>query len=55
MAPLHDVCIKASAQAIWDAITSAEWTAKDGYRGSVESGRFRAVRLSLLAYSLGVG
>ncbi|QWF79115.1 SRPBCC domain-containing protein [Amycolatopsis sp. CA-230715] len=30
---VHRVYIKASAQAIWDAITKPEWTAKYGYTG----------------------
>ena len=30
---VHRVYIKAPAQAIWDAITTPEWTARYGYRG----------------------
>jgi uncharacterized protein YndB with AHSA1/START domain len=30
---VHEVYIKASPQAIWDAITQPEWTARYGYRG----------------------
>ncbi|GAA1862746.1 SRPBCC family protein [Asanoa iriomotensis] len=30
---VHRVYIKASAQAIWDAITKPEWTARYGHRG----------------------
>ena len=30
---VHKVYIRATAQAIWDAITSAEWTARYGYGG----------------------
>ena len=33
---MYEVYIKASPQAIWDAITSPEWTAKYGYRGPAE-------------------
>jgi uncharacterized protein YndB with AHSA1/START domain len=33
---IHEIYIKASAQAIWDAITKPEWTVKYGYRGPVE-------------------
>ena len=33
---VYEVYIKASAQAIWDAITSPEWTVKDGYKGAVD-------------------
>jgi len=33
---VYEVYIKASAQAIWDAITSPEWTVKYGYKGAVE-------------------
>jgi uncharacterized protein YndB with AHSA1/START domain len=41
------VYIKASPQAIWDAITKPEWTERYGYRGRVEydlrpGGRFQA-------------
>ncbi len=44
---IHEVYIKAAPQAIWDAITSPEWTAKYAYRGRVEydlrpGGKFRA-------------
>jgi uncharacterized protein YndB with AHSA1/START domain len=41
------IYIKASPQAIWDAITSPEWTQRYGYRGKVEfddlqpGGRYR--------------
>jgi uncharacterized protein YndB with AHSA1/START domain len=33
---IHEVYIKATPQAIWDAITTPEWTAKYGYRGVAE-------------------
>ena len=33
---VYKVYIKASPQAIWDAITSPEWTVKYGYQGAVE-------------------
>jgi len=33
---VYEVYIRASPQAIWDAITSPEWTVKYGYRGVVE-------------------
>jgi uncharacterized protein YndB with AHSA1/START domain len=33
---VYEVYIKASPQAIWDAITSPEWTGKHGYQGPVE-------------------
>ena len=33
---VYEVYIKASPQAIWDAITSPEWTVKYGYRGAAE-------------------
>src|SRR4029453_5112973 len=33
---VHRVYIRASAQAIWDAITQPEWTARYGYTGYVE-------------------
>jgi uncharacterized protein YndB with AHSA1/START domain len=33
---VYEVYIKATPQAIWDAITSPEWTVKYGYRGAVE-------------------
>jgi hypothetical protein len=33
---VYRVYIKATPQAIWDAITSAEWTAKYGYGGRAE-------------------
>jgi uncharacterized protein YndB with AHSA1/START domain len=33
---VHEIYIKASPQAIWDAITTPEWTAKYGYRGPAE-------------------
>jgi uncharacterized protein YndB with AHSA1/START domain len=33
---VYEVYIKAPPQAIWDAITSPEWTMKYGYRGAVE-------------------
>ena len=43
---VYRVYIKASPQAIWDAITKPEWTQRYGYGGSVEydlrpSGEFR--------------
>ena len=31
---VYEVSIKASPEAIWDAITSPEWTVKYGYQGS---------------------
>ncbi|MGE0864864.1 MAG: SRPBCC domain-containing protein [Vicinamibacterales bacterium] len=44
---VYEVYIKASAQAVWDAITTPEWTEKYGYRGKLEydlrpGGAFRA-------------
>jgi uncharacterized protein YndB with AHSA1/START domain len=33
---VYEVYIKAPPQAIWDAITSPEWTVKYAYRGAVE-------------------
>lgn len=33
---VHRVYIRATAQAIWDAITQPEWTARYGYTGLVE-------------------
>jgi uncharacterized protein YndB with AHSA1/START domain len=33
---VYEVYIKAPPQAIWDAITSPEWTMKYAYRGAVE-------------------
>src|SRR5262249_39185425 len=33
---VYQVYIRASAQAIWDAITSSEWTTKYGYQGAVD-------------------
>jgi uncharacterized protein YndB with AHSA1/START domain len=44
---VHEVYIKAAPQAIWDAITSPEWTTKYAYKGKVEydlrpGGKYRA-------------
>ena len=44
---VHEIYIKTSAQAIWDAITSPEWTTKYAYQGRVEydlrpGGQFKA-------------
>jgi uncharacterized protein YndB with AHSA1/START domain len=44
---VYEVYIKAAPKAIWDAITSPEWTAKYGYKGRVQydlkpGGAFRA-------------
>jgi len=44
---VYEVYIKASAQAVWDAITTPEWTEKYGYRSKMEydlrpGGAFRA-------------
>ena len=44
---VYEVYIRATPQAIWDAITSPEWTVKYAYRGAVEyelrpGGAFRA-------------
>lgn len=33
---IHEIYIKATPQAIWDAITTPEWSAKYGYGGLVE-------------------
>ncbi len=33
---IYEIYIKAAPQAIWDAITTPEWTAKYGYRGLAE-------------------
>lgn len=43
---IYEIYIKATPQAIWDAITTPEWTAKYGYGGLVEyelkpGGRFK--------------
>ena len=32
---VHEIYIRATPQAIWDAITTPEWTAKYGYKGPV--------------------
>ena len=32
---VYEVYIKTTPQAIWDAITSPEWTVKYAYRGAV--------------------
>ena len=44
---VHEIYIKASPEAIWDAITKPEWTARYGYQARVEyelrpGGSFRA-------------
>lgn len=44
---IYEIYIQATPQAIWDAITSPEWTARYGYRGPAEyelrpGGAFRA-------------
>lgn len=44
---IHEIYIRAAPQAIWDAITTPEWTAKYGYRGPAEydlrpGGKFQA-------------
>lgn len=44
---VHEIYIKAEPRAIWDAITSSEWTTKYGYQGPVDydlrpGGAFRA-------------
>ena len=33
---VYEVYIRATPQAIWDAITSPEWTVKYGYQGAIE-------------------
>lgn len=33
---IYEIYIKATPQAIWDAITKPEWTARYGYRGPTE-------------------
>lgn len=33
---IYEIYIRAAPQAIWDAITTPEWTAKYGYRGLAE-------------------
>lgn len=33
---IHEIYIRASQQAIWEAITSPEWTARYGYKGPME-------------------
>jgi hypothetical protein len=33
---VYEVYIRATPEAIWDAITSPEWTVKYGYKGAVE-------------------
>ena len=45
---VYRVYIKATAQAIWDAITKPEWTERYGYGGRVEfdlrpGGAFRSI------------
>jgi uncharacterized protein YndB with AHSA1/START domain len=45
---IHRVYIRSTAQAVWDAITKPEWTAKYGYGASVEydlrpGGAYRAL------------
>jgi uncharacterized protein YndB with AHSA1/START domain len=55
---VHEIYIKASPQAIWDAITKPEWTARYGYKGPVEyelrkGGTFKAFATpSLLAMGM---
>ena len=44
---VYEIYIKAEPQAIWDAITTPEWTGKYGYQGPVDydlrpGGAFRA-------------
>ena len=39
---IHEVYIRATPQAIWEAITSPEWTVKYGYKGAKS-----VVRMSL--------
>ncbi len=44
---IHEIYIKATPQAIWDAITKSEWTERYGYRGRVsydlkKGGAFKA-------------
>lgn len=44
---VYEIYIKAAPQAIWDAITTSEWTTKYGYQGPVDydlrpGGAFRA-------------
>ena len=36
MTQVYEVYIRATPQAIWDAITSPEWTVKYGYQGAIE-------------------
>ena len=55
---IYEVYIKASPQAIWDAITTPEWTAKYGYRGPAEyqlhpGGAFKA-RATPVMLSMGM-
>jgi len=45
---MHQVYIKATPQAIWDAITKTEWTQRYGYQGGVDyelrpGGRYRGL------------
>ena len=45
---MHEIYIRASAQAIWDAITSPEWNGRYGYQAVSEyelrpGGKFRAL------------
>lgn len=45
---MHEIYIRASAEAIWDAITSPEWNGKYGYQAISEyelkpGGKFRAL------------
>jgi uncharacterized protein YndB with AHSA1/START domain len=36
MTQVYEVYIRATPEAIWEAITSPEWTVKYGYRGAVK-------------------
>jgi len=55
---IHQIYIRASAQAIWDAITDPEWNGKYGYQAVSEyelrtGGRFRAKsNAQMLQYGL---
>jgi uncharacterized protein YndB with AHSA1/START domain len=55
---IHEIYIRATPQAIWDAITTPEWTAKYAYRGLAEydlrpGGAFKA-RANEAMVSMGI-
>ena len=52
---VYEVYMKASPQAIWDAITSPEWTVKYGYQGAVEYRAASGRRVPSARYSRDAG